>query len=140
MRRDALSPPITLTTDNYEHLVRLAAAAEQTMPDVSDYLAEELDRATVVAPEKIARGVVTMYSTVAFRDEQSKQVRVVTLVYPKDENITEGKLSVMTPVGAALVGLTEGQSITWHTRAGQEKVLTVLTVEHQPEAEARNPS
>jgi regulator of nucleoside diphosphate kinase len=65
---------------------------------------------------------------VEFRDESNGRVRKVTLVDPSDADIEQGKVSVLTPVGTALIGLQTGASITWETRTGQLKRLTVMNV------------
>ena len=69
-----------------------------------------------------------MNSEVAFRDETTGKVRKVTLVYPEDADISEGKVSVLTPIGTALIGLQNGHSITWKTASGEVRQLTVLSV------------
>jgi regulator of nucleoside diphosphate kinase len=65
---------------------------------------------------------------VAFRDETTGKVQTVTLVYPGEADIAQGKVSVLTPIGTALIGLAAGQSITWETRTGGVRRLTVLKV------------
>lgn len=65
-------------------------------------------------------------------EEDSGRVQRVTLVYPRDADISEGKISVLTPIGAALIGLKVGQTITWETRTGEIKRLTVREV-RQPQ-------
>ena len=60
------------------------------------------------------------------------RVERVTLVFPEDADIAEKRISIMTPIGAALIGLTEGQSITWPSRTGEIHRLQVLSVEDQP--------
>lgn len=133
-------PPIVVTQADHDRLSDLASAASRNMPAVGEFLAEELDRARVVAPAEIAPTVVTMNSRVEFRDDQTGEVRTATLVYPGDQDITAGKISILTPVGAALIGLEEGQSIVWETRSGAQKSLTVLKVLFQPEAQERQES
>ena len=64
-----------------------------------------------------------------FRDESTQATQTVTLVYPREADIAEGKVSVLTPIGTALIGLAEGQSILWPTRTGTSKRLTVLKVD-----------
>ncbi len=123
-----LLPEIVLATDDYQRLLGLVAASATSAPEVSDYLAEELDRATVVRREEVEPTVVTMNALVTFRDETTGQVRTVTLVYPREADLAAGKVSVLTPIGAALIGLAEGQSICWHTRTGDMKTLTVTEV------------
>jgi regulator of nucleoside diphosphate kinase len=69
-----------------------------------------------------------MGSTVQFKSDDGQQRRVI-LVFPGEADISQGKISVLTPVGAALIGLSEGQSIMWTTRDGRDQQLTVLAVE-----------
>jgi regulator of nucleoside diphosphate kinase len=69
-----------------------------------------------------------MESEVEFRDDVTGQVRTITLVYPKDADMNAGRISVLTPVGAALIGLSAGQSIEWQTPTGGRRSLTVLSV------------
>ena len=124
-----LPPPIVIAAPEYRRLSDLAAAAEHAMPDVAEFLIAELDRAAIVAPDALPGGVVRMNATVEFRDEERGDVRRVTLVYPGQQDLAAGKLSVLTPVGVALLGLSVGQSISWLTRIGRRKRLTVLAVE-----------
>lgn len=126
-------PQIVIGEADHDRLSNLVIAANAALPDVIEFLERELQRARVVAPDELPKDVVTMGSEVTFRDEQSGQVRTVRLVYPKDEDIDNGRLSIMTPIGAALLGLSAGQSIDWRTRAGIERTLTVLSV--KPPAE-----
>jgi regulator of nucleoside diphosphate kinase len=121
-------PQILIGEADHDRLSNLVMAANVALPDVADFLERELVRARVVASGALPQNVVTMGSEVTFRDEQSGQVRKVQLVYPKDEDIDNGRLSILTPVGAALLGLTAGQSIDWRTRAGLDRALTVLEV------------
>jgi len=65
---------------------------------------------------------------VEFRDDTTGKVQTVTLVYPEDADISQGKISVLTPIGAALIGVRVGHSITWETRTGEMRRLTVLQV------------
>lgn len=123
-------PPIILSTRDYDRLISLALMAESRDPAVAAFLTEELERATLVEPEAIAPTVVTMYAHVEFLNHERRR-QCVTLVYPGEEDIDEGKVSVLTPIGAALIGLSEGQSIDWTTRTGQVHRLTVLKVHAQ---------
>ena len=121
-------PPIVVSTRDYDRLISLALAMERRDPALSGFLIEELERASVLQPEEIAPNVVTMYARVEFL-HPDRGSQCVTLVYPNEENIAEGKVSVLTPIGAALLGLAEGDSIVWRTRAGQRHRLTVLKVQ-----------
>jgi len=125
--RSEIKPPITLTANDYKRLSLLARAAENKMPDVASVLTEELERAHVLADGHPAR-TVCMGSEVRFRDDSNGIVRTATLVYPDDADISRRRISVLTPVGAALIGLSAGDSITWETRTGDLRRLTVLEV------------
>src|SRR5690606_5271222 len=110
-------------------LSRLAEAGADRMPEVSDYLFAELDRARVLKGSKIPDNLVVMGSKVTFRDASRGRDEEVTLVWPEHADIGKRRISVMTPIGAALIGLTEGQSITWPSRSGETHLLEVLRVE-----------
>jgi len=121
-------PQIVIGDADHDRLSSLASSAAAAQPEVADYLERELARARVVEGGELPGDVVAMGSEVTFRDERSRQVRTVRLVYPKDEDIDGGRVSVLTPIGAALLGLSTGQSIDWRTRAGLDRALTVLDV------------
>jgi regulator of nucleoside diphosphate kinase len=121
-----LKPRITLTAADYERLSVLARAAANTVPDVAAVLAEELDRAHVFTKVRDPRDIVCMGSEVEFWDEATCKVQTVMLVYPEEANISQGKISVLTPIGTALIGLRAGHSMTWETRDGELRRLTVL--------------
>jgi regulator of nucleoside diphosphate kinase len=119
-------PRIILTALDHERLSGLARAATRTMPDIAANLADELDRAHVLANGDHPIDVVCMGSEVEFRDESNGRVQKVTLVYPSEADIEAGKISVLTPVGTALIGMRTGSSMSWETRSGELKRLTVL--------------
>jgi len=127
--RALAEPPIRVSAADYERLVDLAEAVAASSPAVSEELLKELDRATVLPPANMPAGVVTMNSEVEFRDELSGKVQRVRLVYPKEADIEAGRVSILTPIGAALIGLSKGQRISWQTRTGERRSLTVLAVE-----------
>ncbi|WP_046863056.1 nucleoside diphosphate kinase regulator [Microvirga massiliensis] len=121
-------PRITLTATDHERLTVLANAAMSNLPEVASELADELDRAQVLPQGRHPVDVVCMGSEVEFRDDTTGRTQTVTLVYPNEANIAEGKVSVLTPIGTALIGLQSGKSINWETRLGEMKRLTVLQV------------
>jgi regulator of nucleoside diphosphate kinase len=121
-------PRITLTAQDHDKLSILARAAEHTMPDVAAILTEELDRAHVLARGRHPEHIVCMGCEVEFRDDTTGKVQTVTLVYPDEADISKGRISVLTPIGTALIGLRAGHSITWETRTGDLRRLTVLQV------------
>ena len=96
-------------------------------PDIAEDLLEQMDRAIVVDGDSIPANVVRMGSVVRYRTDDGRERRV-TLVYSGAADIAEGKISILTPVGTALIGLAEGQSIAWRTTDGRERELTVLEV------------
>jgi regulator of nucleoside diphosphate kinase len=102
-----------------------------------DFLRRELTRATVVASEQVPRHVATMNSRVRYRDNEVGEVLTSTLVYPGEEDSLLGRVSVLSPTGVALLGLSEGQTILWATIDGRQKSLTLLEVLFQPEATGR---
>lgn len=120
----ATKPPLMLSAEDFERLSALADA----MPNLAAELTDEISRARVLAKGEQAQDTVRMNSLVKFRDDTTNVVREVTLVYPHEANIDLGKISVMTPIGTALIGVPAGQSITWETRGGETKQLTVLAV------------
>ena len=130
-----LTPQIVVGAAEHQQLVELATAGLDRNPEVAEELLSELDRASVVSNDAVPEDVVRMGSRVRYRTDDDSAERQVTLVYPAEANIDEGKISVMTPVGTALIGLRSGQSIDWLTHDGRQQVLTVLDV-HQADVAA----
>ena len=126
--RHADLPPITLTTTDSDRLSRLVDAAAETFPRTADFLGREINRAQVIDCGDALPGLVMMGSEVEFRDDVTGQIRKVRLVYPQDADMSAGRISVLTPVGAALIGLSAGQSIEWQAPSGGWRSLTVLSV------------
>jgi regulator of nucleoside diphosphate kinase len=139
-KKHRLKPMITLLAADHERLTALAHSAMQQQPEVAAILNEELERAHVVPDGEHRKGIVCLGSDVEFRDDTTSTVRKVSLVLPGEADISRGKISVLTPVGTALIGLRAGQSIAWRTRSGQMKQLTVLQVEsgHEHPAQSMN--
>lgn len=127
LRDFALSPDIALTAEDHRRLTELAHAGSSVASAVADYLLGELDRADIVPSGQLPPDVVRMGSTVRYRTGDGDS-REVTLVFPAEADIDRNRVSVLTPIGAALVGLRKGQSITWLTRDGRNQMLTVLRV------------
>lgn len=95
-------------------------------------LAEELDRAIVVPPDRIPKNVVTMNSRLIYSDESTGATREIELVYPDEADLMTGRVSVLAPVGCALLGLSAGQAIDWNLPNGQVHRLRVESVLFQP--------
>lgn len=130
----AAQPPIQMIDSEADALADLAMAAAERAPQVSRLLLGEIERAAVHDRAAIPADVVTMGATVEFIDEASGADRTIQLVYPKHADIAAGRVSILTPVGAGLIGLRKGQSILWPDRSGHERRLTIVKVS-QPAAE-----
>ena len=119
--------PITLTSSDYERLTQMLMSNKyRNLPGI-DELQDELDRANVVEPEELPNDVITVNSTARFIDEASNEQFEITLVYP-DKADGATKISVLAPVGSALLGLSVGQSIPWQVPGRQKLFLKVLDV------------
>jgi regulator of nucleoside diphosphate kinase len=126
--RNRGKPAITMTVADHDRLSRLVSGVANTMPDIASELSDELDRARVLPDGKYPVDTVCMGCEVDFRDDMTRRVQTITLVYPNEADIAKGKVSVLTPIGTALIGLSVGKSIGWKTRPGDMKRLTVLRV------------
>ena len=120
-------PAITITRSDDERLQRLANSILERNPELAETLLSELDRAQVVTDARIRPDVIRMGSTVRYSTETGEE-RTVTLVYPNEADIAEGRISVLTPIGIALIGLSSGQAMDWTARDGRVHRLTVLDV------------
>ena len=128
-------PEIIMGESEYEKLSELAEAAVRRSPEVATSLLLELERATVVEMQKLPPDVVRLGSKLTYRADDG-QAQQVCLVLPAEADISAGKVSVLTPIGTALIGLSAGQSITWAGRDGQPHRLEVLAVEQPAPSEA----
>ena len=127
-RPEIVLPPITVMEDEARRLNALASSSAVLFPRVAHFLAREMERASVVADNSGLRDVVRMGSQVRYCDDKTGEVRDVVLVYPHEADITLKRVSVLTPVGAALIGLTIGQTIDFQTPGNNKRSLTVLGV------------
>src|SRR5690606_12652890 len=125
-------PEIVVSQVDQQRLTVLAMDALNRSPDVATELIAEMERARVV-PD-VPPSVVQMGSIVTYKDDDNRERRV-QLVFPGQADIGAGKISILTPIGTALIGLSEGQAIAWTARDGSERHLTVLKVENGPDAE-----
>lgn len=125
----------TVSALDHERLLRIASAGLRirTVPPSARLLASELKRARVVSPASLPSNVISMHSVFDFRDGITDRVRGGMLVYPGEEDDGLGRISVLSPLGAALIGLAEGQSFQWRSATGVRRRLQVIRVVHQPE-------
>ena len=124
-------PQIHLTQNDLDRLLELVEAYPGKR---FEKLESELVRARVVPREKIPRDTVTMNSRVVFEDETTGERREISLVYPGSADIDAGRISVLVPVGTALLGLRVGQSIDWELPSGEKSRYRIVAVPFQPEA------
>ena len=135
---DHIRPEIQLTRRDFRRLDQLTAThATAEARRVVDFLVGELSRARVVESDRISPDVVTMHSEAVFRDEETGRERAVTLVYPSEHAGNDGALSVLTPLGAALIGMSEGQTISFETGDGRARRVSIVKVLKQPQADGR---
>ena len=130
-----IPPPIYLTQNDLDRLLDLlegynAGAGGRRF----EALERELVRAVVLPREQIPNDVVTMNSRVLFENEMTCERREISLVYPGSANIDMGKISILVPIGTALLGLRVGQSIDWELPSGERALFRVIAVPYQPEA------
>lgn len=127
-------PSITVSTLDVERLESLMAQAPRAALPYVEALETELARASVVDPEQMPADIATMNSVLRYRDLATQQAHCVTLVYPQHLASTENGLSVLAPVGSALLGLRVGHSIHWQVPGGRLIELELLGIDYQPEA------
>jgi regulator of nucleoside diphosphate kinase len=126
---------IIITQSDYEYLEELLSSKLIQAIGPSDYLeglAAELARAEIVEPERVPKTVVTMNSTVKLRDLETNEVETYTLVFPEKADIANNNLSVLAPVGTAILGQRVGDAIRWRVPGGWRR-LKVERVLYQPE-------
>lgn len=131
-------PNIVVSETDYERLSGLANSASEKFEEIADELMAELDRAKIVADKRLPANVIRMGSVIEYRATDGQQ-RLVTLVFPGEADISQGKIAILTPIGTALIGLTPGQSMSWTARDGKAHQLTVLTVNNGGETYGTKP-
>ena len=130
-------PPLHLLASESDLVAGLALQAEHRNPVVAAMLLEEIERAELHEADTMPADAVMLGSEVSFVDERSKRMRTVKLVLPLDANIAEGRISIMTPMGAALYGLRAGDAIDWPDNDGNARRITIKRVS-QPEKPLTN--
>jgi regulator of nucleoside diphosphate kinase len=137
MRSTAMSQEARIIVTETD-LERLQRVIEQhgggRNAELAEQLEQELARAEVTSSQDVPPDVVTMNSTVVYEDAETGSRRVVTLCYPKEARSDEGRISVLAPIGSALIGLSVGQSIAWPMPGGRTRTLRIVSVPYQPEA------
>lgn len=123
-----MKPEITVLASDAERLEMIADRLPASAQDSKNALLDELARAEIVEPGELPAKVVTMNSTVRFEVIEPHEEFCLTLVYPADLNTAPNQISVLTPIGTALLGMAEGNIIDWPRRDGQNVQVRVLEV------------
>lgn len=129
-----LPPSIIVSSHDMDRLEAMLESPAVSQTPAALALVEELNRATVVAPDQVPAGTVMMHSRVECEDELQNEKHVLTLVYPREADVEQGKVSILAPVGTALLGLSVGQTMDWDAPGGRKLRLRVTAVHHQPNA------
>lgn len=128
---------IHITEVDLARLRKLIEAARDSGVDANtpymNKLEGELDRANIVDPKEIAIDAITMRSKVRLKDLQSRKEMIYSLVFPNEADVDEGRISVLAPVGTAMIGYRVGDIIEWEVPSGLRR-LKVEEVLYQPEA------
>ncbi|MBZ9796141.1 nucleoside diphosphate kinase regulator [Mesorhizobium sp. ES1-4] len=117
-----------ISDTDHDRLTSLARTVLDRAPEMAEELLAELDRAVIAEAAAMPASVVRMGSTVTVRSEGG-DIKRITLVYPGDADIAENRISVLTPMGTALVGVSVGQMVCWSGRGGRELSMTVEAVD-----------
>jgi regulator of nucleoside diphosphate kinase len=129
----AKRPSIVISSIDLDRLERLLESLPTNAFPGKTALETELSRAEVVEPSAMPPTVVTMNSTVKFKVDTTAEEFCLTLVYPKDMDAKSGTISILAPVGSALLGLAEGDEIEWPKPGGGTLQVRIEQVVHQPE-------
>jgi regulator of nucleoside diphosphate kinase len=131
-----MSRAIFITSKDRERLEKLIRSEEEFTTGTKTHLAElksELKRAVIIKPQNVPADVITMRSQISLKDLSSGEEMICTLVYPDEADILEGKISVLAPIGMAILGYREGDLVEWATPGGIA-LLKVKKILFQPEA------
>jgi len=127
-RKSFARPPLEIRETDAEQISNLALQIEAHSPKVAEMLLSEINRAKLVIDARLSPSTVAMHSTVKFVDDESGVERTLQLVYPQEADIEAGRISITSLVGAGLIGLKAGQSISWPNRGGHERPLRIIEV------------
>jgi regulator of nucleoside diphosphate kinase len=129
----ALPVERTLTQTDHARLMRLLARGGQPPLPAAEAMRDMLDTSDVVPSPAVPATVVTMYTQVLLEENDGTQHQL-TLCYPPDANPSRGQVSVLSPIGAAVLGLRVGETARWQAPTGDERSARILSILFQPEA------
>ncbi|MDT9600150.1 nucleoside diphosphate kinase regulator [Sphingosinicella rhizophila] len=124
-------PPLQISDTDHDIIARLALGIEGRSPDLSGLLLDEIERASILPARDLPADVVALGSEVEYLDDASGTVRRVRLVMPAEADIEEGRISILTPVGAGLIGMRAGHEIDWPCPDGRPRTLRILKVDQR---------
>lgn len=136
-----LNRSITITADDCRRLEQLLVSEMAEAIGKKSYLNDlrsELSRAEIVDSGEVPHDVITMNSTVRLRDVDTEEVETYTLVYPRQADIAAGRLSILAPIGTAILGYRKGDVVQWRVPSGW-RCLQVEEILYQPEREGALP-
>jgi regulator of nucleoside diphosphate kinase len=126
---------IIISSTDRDRLLQLIDSARldwRVPPQSLDVLESELARATIVQPSQLPRDVVAMNSTVWFLDLDTEEIEQYQLVFPPDADVIHDRISVLAPIGTALLGYHRGDVVEWRVPQGRRRLLITKVVQHQP--------
>jgi regulator of nucleoside diphosphate kinase len=137
-RRESIMPKrkIHITDSDMQRLRKLLEGTRywnQKDREYLSYLEQELDRAVLVPSEKVPANVVTMNSLMRVKDLDSEKEMAIRLVYPGEADFERGKISILAPIGTALIGYRAGDTVEWKVPSGTRR-LRIEEITYQPEA------
>ena len=124
----------TLTQTDHARLTRLLSRPSQPPLPAAEAMQDMLDNSEVVPSPAVPPTVVTMYTQVLLEDQQDGTQYKITPCYPPDANPATGQVSVLSPIGAAVLGLQVGELARWRAPTGEERSARILSILFQPEA------
>ncbi len=128
--------PVYITEYDMQRLLKLLNGIQYCPQERAhlELLIEEMERAVVVPSEKVSENVVTLNTRMRVKDLDSSEESSIQLVFPNDEDFEHGKISILTPIGAALIGYSKGDTAEWKVPAGIRR-LRIEEIMYQPEAD-----
>jgi regulator of nucleoside diphosphate kinase len=126
--RGSAKPPIHISEADYDLIAALAIGMEQRSPALARQILSEINRADTYPADALPGDVAAIGSEVEFLDDSNGETRRLRLVLPAEADIEAGRISVMTPVGAGLIGMSAGHEIDWPTPDGRPRMLRILKV------------
>ncbi|MDM1246308.1 nucleoside diphosphate kinase regulator [Acinetobacter sichuanensis] len=130
-----MAQPNIIISEQDLHRLETMLENQAKLTPTMEHLEEELARAEVVTPQDIPTNIVTMNAKVLITIAPAKEATEITLVYPHDFRGEKGQVNVVAPIGAAILGLAEGQEIEWPQPDGHTMKVKIEKVIYQPERE-----